>query len=88
MKTKLKKPGKSTSNAEVQNISQHGIWILIDEKEFFLPFAQYPWFQEATVNQIYDVQYEHKKHLHWPSLDVDLEVDSLKQPEAYPLIYR
>ncbi|QQR48954.1 DUF2442 domain-containing protein [bacterium] len=88
MAKKLKKPGKSTSIAEVQNISNHGIWILIDDREFFLSFAQYPWFQKATVDQIYDMHFYHEKHLHWPSLDVDLEVESLKYPDAYPLIYK
>ncbi|MBX9831398.1 DUF2442 domain-containing protein [Candidatus Babeliales bacterium] len=88
MPKKLKKSGKSTSVAEVQNISNHGIWILIGDKEFFLSFTQYPWFQKATVDQIYDMEYHHQKHLHWPSLDVDLEVESLEHPEAYPLIYK
>jgi hypothetical protein len=88
MKKKLKKPGTSTSIAEVQNISPFGIWILINDKEFFLPFKLYPWFQEATINQIYDVECQHEKHLHWPSLDVDLEIESIQQPEAYPLTYK
>lgn len=88
MAKKLKKPGKSTLIAEVQNISNHGIWILIDNREFFLSFTQYPWFQQATIDQIYDMHFYHGKHLHWPSLDVDLEVESLQYPDAYPLIYK
>ena len=88
MKKTLKKSGKNISVAEVQNISQHGIWILVDQEEFFLDFSNYPWFQDATINQIYDVQYFHQKHLHWPALDVDLEVDSLRYPAAYPLVYK
>ena len=30
----------------------------------------------------------HGEHLHWPTLDVDLSLDSLKHPEAYPLTAR
>ncbi len=88
MKKKLKKFGTSTSVAEVQNISQHGIWILVDHEEFFLDFLRYPWFRDATISQIYDVQYLYQKHLHWPAIDVDLEVASLKNPAAYPLVYK
>jgi len=88
MKKKLKKAGESTLVAEVQNISKHGIWVLIGDKEFFLSFDQYPWFQKATINQIYDMKCYHDKHLYWPLLDVDLELESLIYPEAYPLVYK
>ncbi|WP_420886735.1 DUF2442 domain-containing protein [Candidatus Kuenenia stuttgartensis] len=27
-------------------------------------------------------------HLHWPDLDIDLEIDSLENPEKYPLVYK
>lgn len=88
MKKKLKMPGKSTSAAEIQNISNHGIWIFVNEQEFFLSFDKYPWFQKATIDQIYDFTFSHGKHLHWTSLDVDLDVETLNSPDAYPLKYR
>jgi hypothetical protein len=88
MLKKSKKPGKRTSVAEIQSISKQGIWIFIVNQEFFLPFTQYPWFRKATVDQIYNVKFHHKKHLHWPTLDVDIDLESLKSPEAYPLIYK
>jgi hypothetical protein len=34
-----------------------------------------------------NVEQPHPQHLHWPDLDVDLEVESLLAPEAYPLVY-
>ena len=89
MLKKLKKPGKNIlTKAEIQNISKHGIWILVNDQEFFLQFTKYPWFQAATINQIYDVKLYHNKHLHWPLLDIDLDIESLKYPEAYPLKYK
>lgn len=88
MQKKSKKPGTNISTAEVQNISKHGIWILVDDKEFFLSFTQYPWFYNATISQIYDLKYQRGKHLRWKSLDVDLDIESLKHPEAYPLQYK
>lgn len=88
MAKKLKKLGRSISaSAEVQNISQHGIWILVNGQEFFLSFIEFPWFLRATIEQIYNLQFFHGKHLHWPSLDVDIELEALKHPDAYPLKY-
>lgn len=81
-------PGKSTSSAEVQDITPHGVWLLANGREYFLPFDQYPWFRNAKVADVYNVCLLHGTHLHWPSLDIDLEVDALDRPEDYPLIYR
>lgn len=81
-------PGTSTSNAEVTNISPHGFWVLIDDREFFLPFEQFPWFKQASVEAIVRLERPHPGHLHWPDLDVDLSVDSIEHPERYPLLAR
>ena len=42
--------------------------------------------KDATVAEISNVQFFFGHHLHWPDLDVDLDVDSLEHPEKYPLI--
>ena len=78
--------GKRTSDVEVQNISRNGIWLLVRGKEYFLPHKQYPWFERARIADIYKVKLLHGFHLHWPELDVDLEIDSLIHPEKYPLV--
>ena len=80
--------GKVTSAPEVTNMDRFGLWILVQEKEYFLPYAQYPWFKDAKVDQILNVQLLHEDHLHWPELDVDLCIESLEQPDKYPLIYK
>ena len=81
-------PGANTSAAEVTNISPHGFWILLDERELFLPFEKFPWFADATVRAITNVERPSEKHLHWPALDVDLPLDSIEHPEKYPLVSR
>ena len=87
MQKKLKKPGKNILPiAEIENISKEGLWIFIKNKEYFLPFSEYPWFKKATLEQIYNFKLIHGKYLHWPALDVDLSITSLNFPEAYPLI--
>lgn len=80
--------GKNISAAEVVQISPHGIWVDVSGCEYFMPYKDYPWFCEATVSQIQNVNLIHGCHLHWPDLDVDLDIDSLEQPEKYPLVYR
>lgn len=88
MPKKSKPLGKDTLKASIiQGISQKGIWILVNDQEFFLSFAEFPWFLKSTVEQIYNLELIHGKHLHWPEIDVDVEIDSLKAPGAYPLQY-
>ena len=87
MSTKLKNRGKSIS-AEVSHISNHGLWVLVNDREYMLSFSEYPWFSEAKLSEIQNVQVLHGSHLRWPMLDVDIELDSLETPERYPLIYK
>lgn len=85
---KSETPGISTSAAEVTNISRHGIWVLVDDREFFLPFEAFPWFERASVAAILDVERRNPEHLRWPRIDVDLSLASLRDPEKYPLVAR
>jgi Protein of unknown function (DUF2442) len=78
-------PGAAISGAEVTNISKHGFWLLIDGRELFLPFEEFPWFKQARVAAILRVEQPSSGHLHWPDLDVDLAVESIEHPERYPL---
>ena len=80
--------GADTSRIEVSNIDKFGLWILVQDKEYFLPYDEFPWFRHATIDQILSVKLLHHDHLHWPELDVDLCVDSLAEPDKFPLIYR
>ena len=77
--------GSNISKVEVSNISPHGLWLLVDAKEFFLPFEEFPWFKEATVSQIGNVQLLHGSHLCWPDIDVDLSLSILTDLSQYPL---
>src|SRR5947207_3715999 len=79
--------GKVTSKkVEIQNISKFGLWLFVTGKEYFLPYERHPWFKDATVAEISNVQFFFGHHLRWPDLDVDLDLDSLQHPERYPLI--
>ena len=79
------KPGTSTSGAEVTNISGHGLWVLLGEEELFLPYAEFPWFADQPVSKIAHLERVGKDHLHWPDLDIDLSIESIRHPEKFPL---
>jgi len=80
-------PGTNTSAraAEVTNISANGVWLLVDERELFMSFDDFPWFADAPVRAIINVERPQPHHLFWPDLDVDLAVESIEHPERFPL---
>ena len=78
--------GESVSRIEVSGITQHGFWLLLDDQELFLSFTEFPWFKTAPVDAVFHVERLHGHHLHWPDLDVDLDVRSIQHPEDFPLI--
>jgi hypothetical protein len=82
---KNRMPGTATSEVEVTNIFQHGFWLLLDDRELFLAFDEYPWFRRAAVEQILRLERPQSDHLRWPELDIDLSVEAIEHPERYPL---
>lgn len=79
-------PGTDTLAAEVTHISGHGFWVLLGDEELAVPYVDFPWFKKATIEQILAVERPTEGHLYWPQLDIDLAVESLRRPEAFPLI--
>jgi len=73
-------------SAKITNIGPHGVWLFVRDKEYFLPYDQFPWFRDAKVGEILEVELLHETHLYWPALDVDLTVESIENPDAYPLV--
>jgi hypothetical protein len=80
--------GQATSAVEVTNISTHGFWLLLADRELFIPFAAFPSFKDAPVGAVLKVELLSPRHLYWPDLDVDPAVDSIEQPKRFPLISR
>jgi hypothetical protein len=71
---------------EVSLVSKLGFWILIEDEELFLAYTDFPWFKTATIEQITLVERPSKNHLYWPNLDVDLSLESIRNPDLFPLI--
>ena len=81
-------PGAATSKPEVTHISMHGFWLLVDDRELFLPFEKFPWFAEAPVRAIHRVERPRLDRFRWPDLDVDLSHECIEDPDRFPLISR
>jgi hypothetical protein len=84
------KRGSGTSLVEVLQVSNQGFWVYLAavRKEYFLPFRQFPWFQNASYLQLSQVTIERGHILNWPELDVDLDLERIEHPERFPLVAR
>lgn len=75
-------------SASVLMINNQGIMISVDGNDYFLSYNRVPWLKDATVRNILNIKMSGKNAVEWPDLDIDLEIDSLKHPERYPLVMR
>lgn len=84
----LSESGVNISPSEVTSITELGFWLLVDDKEYFVPFADYPDFTQATVKQLYSVKRIGPDAFYWEELDIDIELGALAEPEKYPLKFK
>ena len=75
MHKSLETSGTSTSSSEVTEIGAHGFWVLVDEREYFVPFQDYPVFLIASVQQVFHMERIGPRQLYWEELDADIELD-------------
>lgn len=78
--------GSCTSDIEVSVASSLGFWILLPEEEIFLPYQEFPWFKQATIEQMATIERPATDHLYWSLLDIDLSIESIRHPEIFPLV--
>jgi hypothetical protein len=74
--------GKTILEAEVTQIDKLGIWLLIGDNEFFLPFENFPVFRKAAVGAIHNVELLTNTELYWPDLDIEISMESIKRAES------
>lgn len=70
----------------VLSIESQGLWLCVEGATHFLPFAEYPWFSNASVAAVFKVERQGDEGLRWPDLDVDIHMKSIFHPECYPLV--
>jgi hypothetical protein len=76
--------GNNTS-VEVTHISKTGVWVLTRDRELFMSYEDFPWFKDAPVAKILNVEEPFPDHFYWPELDLDLTADIIEYPERFPL---
>jgi len=77
--------GAPISEVEVSLASNKGFWLLLGDEELFVPYAEFPWFKKATIEQMTKIEWPTPNHLYWPLIDVDLSVESIRNPGKFPL---
>ena len=78
-------PGINTFQTEITNISSHGVWLLSEGKELFMSYDDFPWFKNAPIGKVLNIEEPAPGHFYWPDLDVDLCIESIEHPERFPL---
>lgn len=68
-----------------KNVSAHGLWLFAHDKELFMPYEDFPWFKNQTIESILNVEEQGANHFYWPDIDVDLTLESIEHPERFPL---
>ena len=87
METTLNSNSSNTS-ANVLMINDKGLMLSVLGQDYFISFNRLPWMKDAATRDVLDVQMCGDDAIEWPKLDIDLEIDSLKHPERYPLVMK
>ncbi len=81
------KNGTGTLEYEITNIERFGIWLLADDKEYYIKFEDYPSLKKASVEQLLNLKRIGPSQFRWPDIDEDIELEALEDPEKYVLRY-
>ena len=68
------------TSVNVLMINAQGIMLSVLGRDYFLSYNR--------VRNVLNVRMAGRNAIEWPELDVDLEIESLKHPERYPLIMK
>ena len=61
----------------------NGIAVIVNGKEYFLRFTDFPWFEYCNTAELRDVTSD-RWGVYWKSLDIDLSIESIENPERFP----
>jgi Protein of unknown function (DUF2442) len=71
----------TASRIEVTNITGHGVWQLVADSELFMSYDDFPWFKDAPVGKVLNVEEPGPGHFYWPELDIDVGLETIEIPE-------
>ena len=69
-------------------INSQGILLNVMGNDYFVSYNRLPWMKDGSIRSVLNVQMAGVNAIEWPDLDVDLEINSLKHPEQYPLVMK
>ncbi|MCD8184861.1 MAG: DUF2442 domain-containing protein [Bacteroides sp.] len=69
-------------------INAQGIILSAHGNDFFISYNRMPWLKDARISDVLNVRMSGRSAIEWEALGVDLEIESLKHPERYPLIMK
>lgn len=87
METNLKTNSQSTS-VSVLMINMQGIILTVLGQDYFISYNRVPWLRDARISDVLNVKMCGHSAIEWEALGIDLEIESLKHPERYPLIMK
>ena len=87
METNLNASSQNTS-VSVLMINAQGIMLSVLGNDYFISYNGMPWLKDARISDVLNVQMSGRSAIEWKNLDIDLEIESLKHPERYPLIMK
>lgn len=76
------------TSVNVLMINSQGILLNVMGNDYFVSYNRLPWMKDASIISVLNVQMAGVNAIEWPDLDVDLEINSLKHPEQYPLVMK
>ena len=82
------KNNTNNTSVSVLMINGQGIMISVCGQDYFLSYNRIPWMRDASINDVLNIQMCGNEAIEWPALNVDLEIDSLRHPERYPLLIK
>jgi hypothetical protein len=80
--------GTNTLDFEITNIEKNGFWLLVDNKEYFILYEDYPIFKKASIDQIFNIKRISPSQFSWPDIDIDIELEALEYPDNFILRYQ
>ena len=78
----------AATSVAVLMINSQGMMLSVQGQDYFVSYNRVPWLRDARVSSALNVRMSGPRAIEWPELDVDLEIDSLKHPERYPLVMK
>lgn len=87
METSLNVNSRSTL-ASVLMINSQGVMLSVLGNDYFISYNRIPWLKDARISDVLNIEISGRSAITWPALDIDLEIESLKHPERYPLLMK